>query len=265
MGVFTELLLFPVLFLCLAIAFLVFEIPLKQAHKQPWFNRESAIDFGYGWLNHLINLTIITWLGFLLQEYVVNPYLPNHPFGITIANWPFAGQLLLAIFLIDFYQYWRHRFSHKFFWKLHAAHHSAPEMRWSVHYRFHPLEMVYNNLGMIIFLNLFGFPLMYVGWVSFIGLVNNMYQHCNIDLRMPSFLRYVITSPNYHKWHHATELEAQDKNFADFFPLLDVIFGTYYYPENGKVFPKRYGVAEQPEGSSFYRNWWQQLIYPLKT
>ena len=40
----------------------------------------------------------------------------------------------------------------------------------------------------------------------------------------------VITGPQYHRIHHSFQLEHLDKNFAAFFPIWDILFGTYYHP-----------------------------------
>lgn len=121
-----------------------------------------------------------------------------------------------------------------------------------------------NNLGFAIFLYFLGFGLAEAAWVHLIATVNNMVLHSNIDLKFLRFLRYVITCPNYHKWHHARTKEAIDKNFADIFPVLDLLFGTYYYPQEGKTLPKEYGLHELPLNHPYYTRFPAQLIYPLQ-
>jgi hypothetical protein len=74
----------------------------------------------------------------------------------------------------------------------------------------------------------------------------------------------VITCPNYHKWHHARTKEAIDRNFADFSPILDLLFGTYYYPQEGRVLPENYGLHNLPLGDPYYTGFAAQLIYPLQ-
>ncbi|MER9413296.1 hypothetical protein [Mesorhizobium sp. M0589] len=39
-------------------------------------------------------------------------------------------------------------------------------------------------------------------------------------------------SPRFHHWHHANEREAWDKNFAGQLPLLDMLGGTLFMPED---------------------------------
>ena len=46
-------------------------------------------------------------------------------------------------------------------------------------------------------------------------------------LRFP-ILRWVLPTPEWHHWHHATDAEAHDHNFG--LPVVDRLFGTAYLP-----------------------------------
>jgi len=65
--------------------------------------------------------------------------------------------------------------------------------------------------------------------------------------------------PRYHHWHHTSEKEAIDTNFAIHFPWIDKIFGTYYLPENGK-WPDHYGLDNEVLPGTF----WKQQFYPFR-
>jgi sterol desaturase/sphingolipid hydroxylase (fatty acid hydroxylase superfamily) len=71
-------------------------------------------------------------------------------------------------------------------------------------------------------------------------------------------LRYVFASPAFHRWHHTSEEEGLDKNFAGLFPFIDVIFGTFYMPVERQ--PQRFGILHNdvPEGLL------GQLVYPFR-
>jgi sterol desaturase/sphingolipid hydroxylase (fatty acid hydroxylase superfamily) len=81
--------------------------------------------------------------------------------------------------------------------------------------------------------------------------------HANLRWSFGPF-RYVIASPTFHRWHHTSEDQGLDKNFAGLFPFLDVIFGTFYMPP-GKQ-PRRFGLKDEviPEGLL------GQLAYPFR-
>jgi sterol desaturase/sphingolipid hydroxylase (fatty acid hydroxylase superfamily) len=71
-------------------------------------------------------------------------------------------------------------------------------------------------------------------------------------------LRYVIASPRFHRWHHTTEEEGLDKNFAGLFPFIDLFCGTFYMPPGRE--PSRFGVLHDhvPGGIG------GQLVYPFR-
>lgn len=71
-------------------------------------------------------------------------------------------------------------------------------------------------------------------------------------------LKFVVASPVFHRWHHTTEKQGIDKNFAGLLPLWDLVFGTFYMPEGEQ--PLEFGVLgeEVPDGI------WRQLLYPLR-
>ncbi len=62
--------------------------------------------------------------------------------------------------------------------------------------------------------------------------------------------------PRYHHWHHTSQKEAIDKNFAIHFPWIDKLFGTYYFPEE---WPAQYGLA----GEEISPNFLGQTIEPF--
>ena len=49
----------------------------------------------------------------------------------------------------------------------------------------------------------------------------------------------------WHRVHHGKPLEYYDKNFAAFFPMYDLIFGTYKAPDEKSVFTT--GISNHPQ------------------
>ena len=64
------------------------------------------------------------------------------------------------------------------------------------------------------------------------GFVN----HANTRLDL-GFLTPIISGPHWHRIHHSTSAEHYDKNFAAFFPFIDILFGTYYRPHKDEYPP----------------------------
>ena len=65
------------------------------------------------------------------------------------------------------------------------------------------------------------------------------------------------THSNFGHWHHTSQKESIDKNFAIHFPWIDKLFGTYYYPED--KWPDTYGLANEKIPGTF----WGQTFYPF--
>jgi sterol desaturase/sphingolipid hydroxylase (fatty acid hydroxylase superfamily) len=96
-----------------------------------------------------------------------------------------------------------------------------------------------------------------------IGVKNfaNLFNHSNIVLDWGFPLRYLIVSPNMHRWHHADTPEAKNKNFCIVFAFIDVLFGTFYLPK-GKV-PERYGFEGEPP-TGFHASFLRMFVYPFQ-
>lgn len=79
------------------------------------------------------------------------------------------------------------------------------------------------------------------------------------NTRIPfGFLKYLITTPQYHFWHHCDDAKYYGKNFAVLFPVIDMIFGTYYLPKN--VWPKAVGLSQ----ANYPKGYLKQMIYPFR-
>jgi sterol desaturase/sphingolipid hydroxylase (fatty acid hydroxylase superfamily) len=71
-------------------------------------------------------------------------------------------------------------------------------------------------------------------------------------------LRYFVSSPAFHRWHHTTQAEGLDKNFAGLFPFIDLAFGTFYMPRDRQ--PAAFGI----QGNPVARGLFAQLAYPFR-
>ena len=64
------------------------------------------------------------------------------------------------------------------------------------------------------------------------------------------WLEKFLVMPRYHHWHHTSQKEGIDKNFAIHFPWIDRLFGTYYYPAE---WPQQYGLDSEEIAPDFFR------------
>jgi sterol desaturase/sphingolipid hydroxylase (fatty acid hydroxylase superfamily) len=70
-----------------------------------------------------------------------------------------------------------------------------------------------------------------------------MFIHANLDVRLGRW-QYVVNGPEMHRWHHADDPDAYDKNFSTKFAFWDWMFGTAYFPDRRQRKAQRYGLAD---------------------
>lgn len=186
-----------------------------------------------------------------LSHYFING------FG-ALATLPLWLQAAIIFLISDFLLYWIHRLFHgKTLWNFHAIHHSPDTLDWLATFRFHPINawLAFTLVDTIMLLA--GFSPAAVALFANFNLVYSAMVHANLNWTFGP-LRYLFASPVFHRWHHTAENEGMNKNFAPTFPLLDVIFGTYYMPE-GRL-PQAYGI----QGSTIPESFAGQIIWPFK-
>ena len=143
-------------------------------------------------------------------------------------------------------------------WKYHAIHHSSKHVEWHSTYRFHPVNIWLSFTLVDAVMVLLGLSMESIALFSTFNLLYSAMVHANLKWTFGPF-KYVFASPVFHRWHHTMQEEVMDKNFAPTFPLLDIMFGTFYMPE-GRV-PEHFGVA----GSDIPESFLGQMIWPFKT
>jgi sterol desaturase/sphingolipid hydroxylase (fatty acid hydroxylase superfamily) len=178
--------------------------------------------------------------------------------GRLVQRQPRLLQVLEVLLLGDILAYWTHRLFHRrALWPFHAVHHSSREVDWLSSVRLHPVNDVVGRLVQALPLLLLGFPPgVLAGYVPFLTLYA-LLLHANVSWDFGP-LRLVLASPTFHRWHHTTEAEGLDKNFAGLFPFLDLAFGTLYLPRDRR--PERFGIL----GDAVPPSLWSQLAYPFR-
>jgi sterol desaturase/sphingolipid hydroxylase (fatty acid hydroxylase superfamily) len=167
-------------------------------------------------------------------------------------------QAILIVVLGDFVGYWMHRAFHRGrLWPFHAVHHGARELTWTAAVRVHPVNEVLSRMVQAVPFVVLGFsPLVVGAYLPFLTFYAIL-LHANLHWDFGP-LRYVIASPTFHRWHHADEAAARDRNFAGLLPLWDWLFGTFYLPRG--VQPQRFGA----QGGNVPDGWLAQQLYPFR-
>jgi len=170
----------------------------------------------------------------------------EHGFGPAgrLPLWVQAAAILLTG---DFVGYWMHRAFHgRRLWRFHAVHHSSVDLDWLSSVRLHPVNDALMRVAGTLPVLALGFaPIAIAGVVPVLTFMAIL-VHANLDWDWGP-LRGVVVSPRFHRWHHTSEREARDKNFAGLLPLWDILFGTYYMPRNRR--PEVFGTATAvPQG-----------------
>lgn len=163
---------------------------------------------------------------------------------VYVGRWPLAAQIALFLITHDIYIYFFHRLQHRLplLWRIHEAHHSVRHVDWLAAARSHSLEILINQtIEFAPMILLHASPEVPV-IKGAIGAVWGMFIHSNIDVRLGR-LQYVINGPEMHRWHHADERDAYDRNFATKFAIWDWLFGTAFFPDRDARRAQRYGLG----------------------
>ena len=255
-GIFFGVDFFVVNMVATGLMFAPIERLFPRLRSQRLFRPEWQEDLFYYLISSMM-VQLITFLALAPSTYINGhwAWLDSTRAGVSALPW--AVQFLLAMLLTDTVQYWFHRLFHRipFLWGFHAVHHSAKSMDWLAGARMHFVEIVLlRGVTSLPLLTLGFLPSVMQAYVAMVYIYASL-VHANLRGDFNRLGHYVVV-PRFHHWHHAIEDEGIDKNFAIHFPLLDRIFGTFYFPES--KWPTGYGVPEAvPKG------YLAQMRYPF--
>jgi sterol desaturase/sphingolipid hydroxylase (fatty acid hydroxylase superfamily) len=166
-----------------------------------------------------------------------------------LSSWPVAAQVAFFVVTHDLYIYAFHRWQHtsEVLWRLHEAHHSNVAIDWLAAARSHSLEIFINQtieFGPMVFLGASPEVPLIKGAISAVW---GLWIHSNVDVRTGR-LQWILNGPEAHRWHHAVDGDARDRNFATKLAIWDRLFGTAFLPKARK--PRAYGLpgVGVPEG-----------------
>lgn len=244
----------------LAWIFVLAQIVFPAVRRRPKFlSYEMTLDLIYVLQTQLLYLTVAgTAVG------ISTGWLQAHTPVLfpALSTWPLWLQVVLALWVYDFVVYWRHRLEHQlsFLWPIHAVHHTTKKVDVFTTTRLHPLELMAGGILNMWVTARFGIgqEAASIGFMLYLNY--NYYVHTNVKIVYPGFLKYLFVSPFMHRWHHANEAQACDKNFGVIFAWNDWLFGTAIHPKRE---PLAYGIDYDP-GEVARDSYLAHLVYPFQ-
>jgi sterol desaturase/sphingolipid hydroxylase (fatty acid hydroxylase superfamily) len=226
---------------------------------QSVFRREWQTDLKHFAVNHFLVGVILLTVNFVIHH--AFGWLVDADFQQVVKGIWFVPQLLLCILVADLAQYWTHRAYHEvpYLWKFHAVHHSTKTMDWLAGSRQHVFEIIATRVLVLAPLFVLGFSEgvinAYIIIVGFQAVLN----HANVHIPWGP-LKYLIVTPDFHHWHHASDDEAIDRNYAAHYAFLDYAFGTAVKVPAHKPLPAKYGVVGDYMPDGFVN----QQLFPFR-
>ena len=205
--------------------FIIFEKLFPLYDGQPVFRTEWQVDMKHFLFNHLSVGAVLLCINFFVHR--LFSWAAYEPLQQAIAGLPYALELFLAVLVADLVQYAAHRAYHEvpFLWRIHAVHHSTRTLDWLAGSRLHIVELLITRVAVLGVLFALGFskPVLdaYIIIVGFQAVL----IHSNVKLPW-GWLRYIIVTPDFHHWHHSSDNEAIDRNYAAHLSFIDYLFGT---------------------------------------
>ncbi|MBX7166647.1 MAG: sterol desaturase family protein [Pirellulales bacterium] len=187
------------------------------------------------WVSPLLAMAVITVLNRLLAPYRIE-FVSS-----WVAGLPGLVQIALAFCCLDLSDYWTHRISHTvpWLWRFHAVHHSSRHLDWLASRRGHPIDITFATAVSSTLATLFGLDAIEMGIAILLIEYWGFVIHANVSWRLKWLDRLWVT-PEYHHWHHVRDRAAYDKNFGNTLVLWDLLFGSYYMPQDRR--PADYGI-----------------------
>jgi len=233
---------------------------------QPRWRKDSATDLAYWFFTPLVIPVLIrggALIVLLLVAWVSGVSLQREHIKDIVANqrdstWPPLAQIPAMILVGDFISYWTHRFLHgRRLWPFHAVHHSSLQVDWLSSVRVHPVNELVGKSTQAAGLLLLGFDTTLLAAYTPLLTLYAIFVHANVPWTYGP-LRYVLVSPAFHRWHHTSQAEGLDRNFAGLLPLWDILFNTFYMPRGRR--PEVFGIT----GGTVPEGLFAQLQYPFQ-
>lgn len=171
--------------------------------------------------------------------------------GVTLPQWPIAGAaagMVVAFVVLDLLNYGVHRLEHAvaWLWRVHALHHSDPDVDVTTSVRHHPFEYLLAATAYWVAALVLAIPPGAVVTYGVTLFAAAAVQHGNIRLpaRLERWLRPLLITADLHRVHHSIERHGQNANYGAVLSLWDRLFGTLVSLTPAKHEAIVFGVGE---------------------
>jgi len=234
----------------IVIAVLLLEL-VNERHAGWRMNKQEFFtDLYYS----ILSATIIVWLTEKLADDPLK--IAKTELGIKtdwVMQMPWLVQVMLAIFLLEFGQYWMHRLMHNWtpFWLTHAPHHHITQLNAAKGAVGNPIELFLISLSVLALFD-FNEKALFAA-INILGVIS-VFAHANVRSDPPIWYSFLFTTIRHHSLHHSTDYPSTRCNYGNSLILLDRIFGTYKEGEGVLV-----GQDDRRRLSI-----WEQTLFPFR-
>ncbi|MEQ8826720.1 MAG: sterol desaturase family protein, partial [Parvibaculum sp.] len=178
-------------------------------------------------------------------------------------DWPLWGQVLLAVAVVDFCDYWKHRTYHawSFAWPIHALHHNMDRMHVFKGARLHFLEATIRSLVVYGPLAALGASAEVLLWIAALMNFGGNLNHSNLMQKLPRFVHAMFPTQKAHWLHHNKDYSRGACNFAPLTMLFDHMFGTFRHPLDEPL--HEVGIVPDPIPSNIPAQLASPFLWPL--
>lgn len=192
----------------------------------------------------------------LLVAFLLDPPARIRPpleaaLGLHFPTWPIANTALsfaVGFLLLDLLRYAVHRCEHAvpLLWRIHALHHSDPDVDVTTSLRHHPFEYVLASFVYWLAVLVLGIPVLVVVSYGAIVLASEAVQHGNISLpeRLERWLQPLLVTTDMHRIHHSLSPAQANANYGTVLSVWDRLFGSYVRLTHTEHKALTFGVRE---------------------
>ena len=250
----------------ITLALYPFELAFPIQQNQPLSKRVSNLVYAVAFF------AIVVFILHPIFRWTV-PHVLTAVRGGLIAQLGIQGSGILyqVSFAIVFAVVWDvliygvHRLQHvvPWLWDTHRFHHSDSSVNSTTQTRQHVIQYVLVMITYVPLLIIFGAQTPHYIAIFVIFRFWGFLTHANVRLNL-GLLTPVIAGPQWHRIHHSADRIHYDRNFAVFFPFIDIAFGTYYRPQKGEYpacgLPPEEAMPELKEATVAPFAYWYKAI-----